>query len=175
MALQIEEASLFGHSEGGRIVSTLAVESNLDLKIPKLLIANSVGTGNNGGVKGMASSNVTNNELFQGVIDLRQALLSSIGSTAYALTHPRRFYREKQVIDEAGIELWSLLDKAVGEKGIDVTVLHAVDDHLISFDDARTQAQTRTHISFIPTRGGHSNVYTNSVSEQIVEILGPSN
>ncbi len=165
--LNIESASLFGHSEGGRIMAMAATVQGLH--IPKLVIANSVGTGDTQGVRGQIKSNFDNNELFDGESFglLTEAIPSSLESTAYAVSHPRRWVREKTVIENA--DIWTTLDEVALIHGIDTTVMHARGDRAISFAEAESRASIRPHLAFVPTEGGHSNVYTQEQANLIAE------
>lgn len=158
-ALDIESASLFGHSEGGRIMATVAVAPKR-FHIPKLVIANAVGTGDTQGISGQIKSNFDSNELFDGESFglLTEAVPSAFWSTVFAVTHLRRWNREKSVIERA--DIWPTLDEAVLQNGVKTAVLHATGDHVISFADAEVRARKRPHVNFIQTEGGHSNVYT---------------
>lgn len=158
-ALGIESASLFGHSEGGRIMATVAV-ADKRIHIPRLVIANAVGTGNTQGASGQIKSNFDNNELFNGdnFNLFTEAIPSSMGSASYASLRLRRWSREKLVIENE--DIWPTLDEVALIHGIGTTVLHAREDRVISFTDAESRASTRPHLTFIATEGGHSNVYT---------------
>jgi pimeloyl-ACP methyl ester carboxylesterase len=174
LALNIGEASFVGHSDGGRITTTLLAESNLDINVPRLVVVNSVGVANNNGVKGMTRSNTSSNELFHGAVEKRDALESAVVSTTYGMTHPRRFLSEKRMIDEAGVDLWENLS-LVAKNGADVTVLHARGDQVLDFASAAAHAPSYPGITFIPTVGGHSNIYTEDVTNQIVSLVTENN
>lgn len=165
---EILSASLFGHSEGGRVMTTVAIASQR-LRISKLVIANSVGTGDTQGVSGQIKSNFDSNELFDGESFglLTEAIPSALESTAYAVSHLRRWLREKDVIENANI--WADLDEAALVHGVDTTVMHARGDRAISFAEAEARAAARAHITFIPTEGGHSNVYTQDQATLIAD------
>lgn len=166
---EIPSASLFGHSEGGRVMAHVATAPNSNIKIPKLVVANSVGTGKTQGVLGQLASNFNGNELFQGDSFglLTEAIPSALESTAYALTHIRRWLREKKIIETANI--WDVLDEASIGDGVDVRVMHAVDDRVISFWPAQRSAEARPHIDFLATEGGHSNIYNPEIAEIIAD------
>ena len=73
--------------------------------VPNLVVANAVGAGRVQGVKSQITSNMHGNELFSGesFTLLGEAIPSALESTAYAVTHPRRWWREKKVIQQANI------------------------------------------------------------------------
>ncbi|MBP7806926.1 alpha/beta fold hydrolase [Candidatus Saccharibacteria bacterium] len=166
--LGVEQRSYVGHSEGGRI-STLATVANSD-DVSKLVLVNSAGTGSSaGGGKRLAHSNVNRiAELAQSPSQIPEATISALGSTAYALTHLRRTLAEKRIIQLA--DTWTEIDKLEGASVV-VTILHAESDELISFGDSRDSAASRQWLSFIPTPGGHSNVYETHVHDQIIRSL----
>jgi len=165
-ALGIESASLFGQSEGGRVMATVAIAPKR-LHIPKLVVANAVGTGITMGVSGQVKSSFDNNELFDGKnFDLlKEAIPSALESTAYAVSHPRRWLREKSVIENS--DIWPTLDEVALFQDIDTVVMHAKGDRAISFAESELQARIRPHLTFIPTEGGHSNIYTREQAELI--------
>ncbi len=168
LGLGFEDATLFGHSEGGRVVTTVVAESDV-LIVPRLVVANAVGTGDSSkGTRRMLRNNTQNNYVLDGTVDMTQGVLSAIESAAYAATHPRRFHREYEVIKQANI--WPMLD-AVAKRGTDVSVLHAKNDPLIEFASSSEAAASLPAINFIPTEGTHSNVYTNTLTEQIADLL----
>ncbi len=166
---EIRSASLFGHSEGGRVMSLVASAPHSKLHTSKLVVANSVGAGHTQGAKGQLKSSLRKNELFfaSGFDLLTEAIPSVIESASYAVTHPRRWSREKQVIET--YDIWDTLDELVLDTGIDTTVMHATHDMVISFESAELAARGRPHITFIPTEGGHSNIYTPSMAWAIAD------
>ncbi len=107
-------------------------------------------------------------ELVSDVREIPEAIASAIGSAAYALTHLRRTLGEKRAIQQA--DTWVETDK-LENTDIDVTVLHALDDKLISFNDSANAAEQRQWVDFVPTIGGHSNVYEAAVHDQILRAL----
>jgi pimeloyl-ACP methyl ester carboxylesterase len=167
--LNIESASLVGHSEGGRIISTVAAESSA-LHIPKLVLVNSAGAGDSShGLTRMFRSNTQTNYVMNGTVDLKEGVMSALESGRYAVTHARRFIREKEVIQQT--DIWRALDQAA-LNGIDITVMHARDDQLIEYEDAAFHAASRRdYVNFTPTEGGHSNVYALPVRQLIVSSL----
>ena len=106
--------------------------------------------------------------MLNGDIDLAAATKSAAGSVLYAFTHLRRTLGEKKVIQTT--DMWSILDQ-LKDKNVDVTVLHAREDELISFTDSETRAQQRPWITFMPTLGHHNNVYEPPVGEFIEQAL----
>lgn len=166
--LGIGRRSYVGHSDGGRIAA-LATAAQPD-QTEALVIVNGGGTGNSSsGGRRLAKSNLTRaRELLQNPIDGRTATMSALGSTAYMLTHPRRTWAEKRTLQQT--DTWEEIDKVEG-MGVDVSVLHAKDDELISFEDCRDRASTREWVEFIPTVGGHSNVYESAIQELVIEAL----
>ncbi len=168
LELGVEQARLFGHSEGGRITATVVAESDV-LIVPKLIVANAVGTGDSSrGTRRILRSNTHNNYVVDGTVDLKQGLLSAAESAAYATTHPRRFLRETKVIQES--DIWPLLD-AAAVHGTAVTVMHARNDPLIEYASSAKAAESRPGINFIPTEGAHSNVYKPALTEEIADLL----
>ena len=165
--LEVEQASLFGHSEGGRVTATLAAESDV-LHAPRLVVANAVGTGAVRHTLFGPLSNLVNNEAFAGEVDLPDAVVSAAGSTMYALTHARRWWRKRNVITDTN--LWPLLDEATA-KGTAVTVMHALGDMSIDYTSSAAEAAHHPNIAFIATEGSHSNVYTQGFRDIAVPLL----
>lgn len=92
---------------------------------------------------------------------------SAIGSVAYAITHPRRTVAEKHVIQKA--DTWDVIDNL--ESDVDIAVFHAINDELISFDDCKQSAEQRPNVLFVPTAGGHSNIYKHAIQDLIIAAL----
>lgn len=171
LELDIDEASMFGHSEGGRVVSTVAAESKIPLSVPKLVVANSVGVGETQGIEGQLKSNTSNNELFdsENLKTLSEAVPSALLSTIYAATHPRRWWREKAVIESA--DIWENLQICSVQNGTEVTVIHAIADHVIDYASSAAKAEQYPNIAFVSTEGSHSNVYTQAFRDVVVPLL----
>ncbi len=166
--LNIGERSYVGHSEGAR-VTTLASTAIPDTT-KRLVIVNGAGTGDSSrGVTRLARSNVNRiSELARSREDLVDATLSALGSSAYALTHIRRTNEERREIQATNS--WKLLDQ-LESTSVDVAVLHAREDEMISFEDCALRASSRPWVDFIPTEGGHSNVYEAAVHDLIIGAL----
>jgi pimeloyl-ACP methyl ester carboxylesterase len=166
--LGVTRRSYIGHSDGGRIavIAAVADPSNVN----KLIVVNGAGTGDSsGGAKRLTISNA--NRIGEFVSDVREipaATASAIGSTVYALTHLRRTLAEKRAIQQA--DTWGEIDR-LEDTETDVTVLHARNDKLISFNDSARAAEQRQWVDFVPTIGGHSNVYEPAVQVQIIQSL----
>lgn len=99
---------------------------------------------------------------------MQKATLSALGSSAYALTHLRRTNEERREIQKT--DTWKLLDR-LESTPVDVTVVPARNDEMISFSDCASRASTRAWINFMPTEGGHSNVYETAVHDLIINAL----
>lgn len=166
--LEIEKRSYIGHSDGGRI-AVLAVVAQPEM-IDNLVIVNAAGTGNSSkGGKRLIKSNLNRVKEFAADPDRFTGTASSgFGSVFYAVTHVRRTIAEKKVIQNT--DTWNLIDQ-LQDHPIDITVLHAKDDELISFEDSSSQAATRPEVNFVPLNGGHSNVYEDFVQTSIIEAL----
>lgn len=166
--LGITERAYIGHSEGGRIAA-LASLAQPEVS-ERLIIVNGAGTGGSSrGGKRLTISNANNaRALFSNRTDLLPAAQSALGSMAYAMTHLRRTWSEKEVIQST--DTWTILDELKGHN-MPVHVLHARDDELISFEDSEMRAQQRPWVEFLPTSGNHSNVYEQGVRDLIINTL----
>jgi pimeloyl-ACP methyl ester carboxylesterase len=164
--LGIGRRSYVGHSKGGLIV-TLAALADPHNNTNKLIVVNGAGTGDSSsGVKRLARSNLNQvHSMFTKRDDIPTSLASGLGSLLYAGTHLRRTLAEKRFIQAA--DTWAYIDQLEGQ-GTRVTVAHARDDELISFEDCAERAATRPWVDFFPTEGGHSNVYEVGVRKLIV-------
>lgn len=167
--LGVEERSYIGHSDGGRI-SALAATANPEV-VNGLVVVNGAGTGNSSnGVQRLVRSNVNRaRELTAGDGSIAETAASALGSVAYAMTHLRRTLAEKHVIQHA--DTWEVIDDI--DADVAVTVFHATNDELISFDDCERNAQQRPSVEFVPTVGGHSNIYKPAVQSLIIRSLQP--
>lgn len=167
--LGIEKRSYIGHSDGGRI-STLATAAEPE-KVNELVVVNGAGTGDSSsGVQRLIRSNT--NRVKEMLVDdssILETTASALGSAAYALTHLRRTIAEKHVIQNTNT--WEVIDSLGSNVG--VTVLHAISDELISFEDCERKAQQRPNVVFIPTIGGHSNVYEPAIQDLVIASLQP--
>lgn len=168
--LGIKERSYVGHSDGGRVSALAAAASRESTR--KLIVVNGGGMGNSSkGVQRIAKSNINRaKELLANDTNIAENTASALGSVAYTLTHPRRFLAEKRVLQAA--DTWEVIGKV--RDTIDVTVLHAMDDELISFEDCRRISAAHPEVNFVPTPGGHSNIYESSVQDLIVAALQKS-
>ncbi len=154
-----------GHSEGARIVS-LAASASID-HTKGLIIVNGAGTGDSSnGVRRMVRSNL------HGVLGLGRnessavdVILSAAGSVFYTITHARRTWHEKKVIQAA--DTWKLLNELADLK-VPISVFHAKSDELISYLDSKENAHGDDRIGFYSTQGNHSNIFDAGVREQIV-------
>jgi pimeloyl-ACP methyl ester carboxylesterase len=166
--LGIEKRSYVGHSDGGRIV-TLAALGEPE-KTDKLVIVNAAGTGDSSrGLQRLMDANANRLGSFvSGEDDASIAAKSALGSVTYAVTHPRRTLVEKHVIQSTNT--WALLDELHADN-VDATVIHARGDEMISFEDSARSASERSWVDFIPTDGGHSNIYETSVRKLIIQTL----
>lgn len=166
--LGIVERSYIGHSEGAR-VSALAASVTSDVT-DKLIIVNGAGTGDSSrGASRLARSNVNNaRSLLADSVNLPTAAKSAVGSVFYSVTHPRRTWAEKQVIQAN--DTWSVVDQLEGTD-VGVSVFHARDDELIAFSDSQERASARPWVEFTPTDGTHSNIYEKCVRDLIIQSL----
>ena len=171
-ALGIYQASLFGHSEGARIMAEVALSGKL--QVPKFVAVNGVGIGCVQPIGSQLRSNVSANELFSGESFglMREAVPSAVKSGIYAASHLRRWWRERDVIMREN--LWPKLDEIALANGTAVTVMHAMGDMALGYEFAALSAQNRPHINFIPTEGGHSNVYTPEMTALIAGQIDKS-
>ncbi len=160
--------SYIGHSEGGRVCA-FATVTQPDI-VKNLIIVNGAGTGDSSnGTRRMMRSNLANMlEMLENTSDLPAATLSALGSAAYALTHLRRTISEKQIIQTA--DTWSTLDN-LANTPVRVSVFHAIDDELISFDDSSIRAAARPWIDFRATVGGHGNIHDEAVQSTILDVI----
>ena len=167
--LGVEERSYIGHSDGGRI-SALSAAAEPDI-VNKLIVVNGAGTGNSsGGMRRLIKSNaIRAREIATGDTSFVETTSSAIGSITYAITHPRRTVAEKHVIQKA--DTWDVIDSF--ESDIDIAVFHAINDELISFDDCKQSAEQRPNVLFVPTAGGHSNIYKHAIQDLIIASLVP--
>jgi len=169
--LGIVNRSYVGHSEGARVVSIAAQKSaELDHNVGKVVIVNGVGTGDssNGYLRLLRSNSSTIETVKRGDLSWRETVASAIGSTGHYLTHPRRTLREKHVIQNTN--LWETIDQ-LRPLNIPVSVLHARDDALVSFQESAEQAQERPWVHFQATDGSHTNVYGSVVRGLILGEL----
>jgi pimeloyl-ACP methyl ester carboxylesterase len=166
--LEIQRRSYVGHSDGGRIGVLAAVANPAD--VDNLVVINGAGTGSSSsGGRRFAKSNLSRViELGNNISEIPEATSSAIGSAVYALTHFRRTFAEKQTIQATNT--WAELDK-LEHADIGVTVMHAVSDELISFDDSQLAAESRPWVNFTKLDGGHSNVYEPAVHDHIIQAL----
>lgn len=167
--LGVGTRSYVGHSDGGRISTHAAVANPVDTD--KLIIVNSAGTGDSShGVRRLLRANEEQIRAMSGSdrADTLASLVSGMGSVFYAGTHLRRTLAEKQVIQQT--DTWEYIDQLRGT-GVDISVTHAMNDELIDFDDCASRAAQRPWVNFIPTEGGHSNVYGVGVRNLIINAL----
>jgi len=166
--LGIGKRSYVGHSEGGRITA-LAATANPDIT-NKLIVINGAGTGSSAkGAARLVRSNANRiSELARTRNELVEATVSALGSTAYALSHLRRTNRERHEIQAT--DTWKILDE-LAQTPVDVTVLHARQDEMISFSDSALRANERNWVDFVPTDGGHSNVYDTAIHSLVIDAL----
>jgi pimeloyl-ACP methyl ester carboxylesterase len=165
-ALGIGRRVYIGHSEGARIITLAALAAKHTTA--GVLLVNGVGTGDSSeGFKGMIRSNINgivtiwHNE--SSVIDI---VSSAIGSVFYTVTHLRRTWHEKKVIQAT--DIWGML-KVLTRSNIPVSVFHAKNDELITYSDSKAKARMNDHISFYATKGNHSNIFDSEVRRQIVQ------
>lgn len=164
----VGKRSYVGHSDRGRIavLATVARPEAVD----NLVIVNAAGTGSSAnGLARMVKSNRNRlGELFVNPDQLVSSSISAIGSLGYTVTHLRRTIGEHSVIQRTNT--WELLDR-IKYENVGVTVLHAMGDELVSFDDSELQSRSRQWINFIATSGSHSNVYEPKVQKVISQAL----
>jgi pimeloyl-ACP methyl ester carboxylesterase len=165
--LNITGASQVGHSEGARI-ATLVTLATPDT--PSLVLINGAGTGDSSrGVRRLVKSNVNRaREMARGNLNVTDLIRSSLGSTAYALTHLRRTVAEKAIIQTP--ETWDLIDE-LKDRQTATTVLHAIDDELVSFAGSRDASLSRQWVPFEATPGDHSNIFHPAVQDLAIIAL----
>jgi|GEM_PF-2806411 len=165
--LNVDKRFYVGHSMGGLIcaLASAADPSHTD----GLIIVNGACMGDSsGGVARMMKSNGnTIKGILGGANDLGEATVSGLSSTAHTITRPRRFMAEKQLAQQ--VDAWEEVDKLEGL--VDTTVMHARNDELIDFADTADSARLRPWVSFVPTEGGHDNVYQDAIHELIINTL----
>lgn len=165
--------SLVGHSEGARIGVRAATQQ--PEMFSKIVIVNGAGLAQadnpekslaQNGARYIADS-LHSRALF------KQAALLAMDGIVYNATHPRRTLGERSVI--LSTELWPQL-AGLQERApwIDVSVFHASDDVLVPFDFSQEQAHQYPDIAFVPTEGGHHNIYSPDIQAQLVKALIPS-
>ncbi|HSW37177.1 MAG TPA: alpha/beta hydrolase [Candidatus Saccharimonadales bacterium] len=167
--LEVGERSYIGHSKGGSI-ATLATVARPD-EVKKLIVVNGAGTGDSSnGIARLVRSNKNRaKELVHTRADLAEAMLSALGSTVYTMAHLRRTNEERRR-DLQKTDTWSNIDKLEFED-VDVTVMHAKEDEMISFADCSERATSRDWVKFIPTEGGHSSIYETTVHNILIGEL----
>ncbi len=164
----IGERSYVGHSEGGRIVSLAALAAAELTR--RVVLVNAAGTGDssNGYARLLHSNKNAIQSLFIERQDIPRAFWSTLGSIVYATLHPRRTLQEKRVIQTA--DLWEVIDQ-LHEYGVPTSVLHAMQDELISFEDSQRGASLRPWVDFRATEGDHRNLREPAIRKRIVDAL----
>lgn len=166
--LELGRRSYIGHSDGGRITALAATASPETTR--KLVIVNGAGLGDSSnGLARLSRSNFTRlKRVVSGEEDVAEYIAGGIESVIYSTTHPRRTLAEKHVIQHTNT--WQTLDE-LRNTAVDVSVLHARGDELISFDNCLAGARQRPWINFTPTDGTHSSIYTPEVHELVAKKL----
>ena len=166
--LGIGVRSYIGHSKGGLILALAAVADPESTK--SLIVVNGAGTGDSSrGVSRLMRSNANRiSEFANGEDGILEATRSAASSVLYASTHLRRTLAEKHFIQTTNT--WEILDR-LATTDMNITVMHAQNDEMISFEDSQASAKTRPWLHFVPTNGGHSNVYETSIREIILNSL----
>lgn len=166
--LEVGRRTYVGHSEGGRI-ATLAAQLDV-APVDRLLIVNSTGTAQVAGMGRLVRSALDNfhQRCDHGEKGWTTSLHSSMGSFMHFAGNLRRSLAEKAIIQNA--DIWGVLG-GLASKGVDVTVMHAIDDVLISFRESYGRSVEHENVDFVPTTGGHSNVYALAVRSMILEAI----
>lgn len=167
--LEVGRRTYVGHSEGGRIA---ALAAELDVApVDRLLIVNSTGTAQVAGMGRLVQSVLDNfrQRFDHGEKGWTTSLHSSMGSFMHFAGNLKRSLAEKAIIQDA--DIWGVLG-SLASKGVDVTVMHAIDDVLISFRESYMRSVEHENVDFVPTIGGHSNVYVLAVRSMIIETIG---
>jgi pimeloyl-ACP methyl ester carboxylesterase len=166
--LGLQSVKYVGHSEGGRIGLVAATAEESPVSFEQLIIVNGVGTGRAGGVGGMIRANLsTISSSSESDLSFPELSRAAGSSSLHFVSHTRRTLRESQVIKS--YDAWLHLTQV--SQNIGVTVMNARDDPLINFEDAKASSRKSPEVSFIPTEGGHSNIYGPVVRALIVTEL----
>jgi pimeloyl-ACP methyl ester carboxylesterase len=171
--LSLEDARFMGHSYGGAILTTLLAENTIGLGAGLVLVANSVGTGETLGLRGLAATiknSARKRSQSAEYPKSEKVVVKSLGSAmtagAFALAHPLQWHGEMTAMtNEMGT--FARLDM-LHDRGADVSVFHAKDDSVINFRTSQARASEYPQIDFVETEGGHDNLYTGDIIEQII-------
>lgn len=170
-ALGIDRFHAIGHSDGGR-TATLVAAAVPD-RIESLTVINGVGTGRITDAQSKAKHTfakavIERRELVrQSEVEFRDLTLGGLRSTAYTLSHLRRFRNEYRTI--ASDDGWPILAEV--SQFAPVNVINGVDDPLISHEDAARNAGLYPDVNFISAPGGHNNLWTPAVQKTIADLI----
>ena len=170
-ALGIEKFSMLGHSDGGRTATVVA--QTAPEHVQSLTLINAVGTGKTHTIRSYLASRGLRQiaqerlGLLNEGISTHDLVMGGLSSALYAVRHPRRIISEHATIRLA--DTWPVLGQLTEQ--IPVNVLQAKDDALINFTDASEKAGEYPDINFIPTEGGHGNIYHGRIQQIIAGLI----
>jgi pimeloyl-ACP methyl ester carboxylesterase len=178
MGYDLSRSVVVGHSEGGRIISTLLDENTIGINTKKLILVNPVGAGDFRGLRGLAGT----------VADAAKRVISKKSRTAYegdlhedvingsiasflesSFCAPRfypQFWHEKEAIRRER----STLDRMsrIADKGTEVHLVLNEDDRVINPKRAIAECPPNVNLHVVP--GGHDALYYQQTMRLILDL-----